>query len=185
MGTKNAKLKIRPSSIVHRQSQSGFTLIELMIVVSILGILAAIVLPEFQSYQQKAREAQAKANLKLLRDAIERYAAEHNGIPPGYQNGVTSVDPLGTSFIIQLQYYTSRDGKVNGSRTDIYRFGPYIKKIPQNTFNKLTNVAIVPDGEPFPDNPTPEFGWMYQGSNKTLRLAHTGTDSEGVRYYDY
>jgi type II secretory pathway pseudopilin PulG len=159
--------------------------VELLIVVSILGILAAVVLPEFQGHQQKAKETQIKATLKSLRDIIELYAINHNGTPPGYTNGITTVNPSGITVIVQLQYYTTLDGKVNGSKTATYRYGPYLKKFPANPFNKLTNITIVPDGSTFPTTPAAECGWMYQGSTKTLRLAYNGIDSEGIRFFDY
>ncbi|MHC4236894.1 MAG: type IV pilin protein, partial [Planctomycetota bacterium] len=49
-----------------------------MIVVTILGSLAAIVIPEFSGHIQKAKESAAKDNLRILRQAIERYAQDHN-----------------------------------------------------------------------------------------------------------
>ena len=61
--------------------KKAFTLIEILIVVSILGILSAIVFPEFQAQAQQSRESAAKDNLRILRNAIEIYAAEHNDIP--------------------------------------------------------------------------------------------------------
>ena len=66
--------------------KKAFTLVEVLIVVAILGILAAIVLPVFRSHSQKAKESAAKDNLRILRNTIEIYAAQHNGIPPGYKN---------------------------------------------------------------------------------------------------
>ena len=56
---------------------SAFTLIELMIVVAIVGILAAIAIPSFMRFQMKARAGEAKTNLAAIRTAQESYQAEH------------------------------------------------------------------------------------------------------------
>lgn len=58
---------MKQKNLNSKQAQYGFTLVELMIIVAILGILAAIALPEFQGHTQKARESTAKENLRLLR----------------------------------------------------------------------------------------------------------------------
>ena len=59
-------------------NSKGFTLIELMIVVAIIGILAAIAIPNFLTYQCKARQAEAKTNLGSLRVSQEAYYAEYD-----------------------------------------------------------------------------------------------------------
>ncbi len=59
-------------STFHR-NQKGFTLIELMIVVAIIGILAAIAIPQFTSYRRKAQDAGAISALKYLSTAMENY----------------------------------------------------------------------------------------------------------------
>jgi type IV pilus assembly protein PilA len=60
------------------KNQKGFTLIELMIVVAIIGILAAIAIPNFLSYQKKAKTSEAKTNLGAIRTSEESYKAEND-----------------------------------------------------------------------------------------------------------
>lgn len=61
--------------------KSGFTLIELMIVVAIIGILASIAIPNFLKFQAKAKQAEAKANLGSLFTAMIAYYAEYTTYP--------------------------------------------------------------------------------------------------------
>ncbi len=58
------------------RNQKGFTLIELMIVVAIIGILAAIAIPNFLTFRLKAKTSEAKANLGSIRTCEEAYKAE-------------------------------------------------------------------------------------------------------------
>ncbi len=61
-----------------RKNQKGFTLIELMIVVAIIGILAAIAIPNFLQYQLKSKTAEAKVNLGAIKTNQEAYRAEND-----------------------------------------------------------------------------------------------------------
>ncbi len=161
----------RQSSIVNRQLSAGFTLIELLIVVAILGIISAIVLPEFQGHAQEAKEAAAKDNLRILRETIERYAADHNDVAPGYQNN----NPAGIANFIFV-----KSQLVTGSTK-------YLSELPKNPFNGLSQIKALGNSTPFPDTAqlTTMIGWYYKPATKTIRLNWTGTDSEGKAYFDY
>ncbi len=78
-----------------RHNRSGFTLIEILIVVVILGILAAIVIPQFTDASQEAGESSTKSQLQTVRSQIELYRVKNGGVPPA------ALDDLVTDGYIQ------------------------------------------------------------------------------------
>jgi len=66
----------------HNRKKGGFTLIELMIVVAIIGILAAIAIPNFLRFQLKAKSSEGKTNISAIRTAQEGYFAEFGDYVP-------------------------------------------------------------------------------------------------------
>ena len=105
--------------------KKGVSLVELVIIAAILGIMAAIVVPFFQSQSTQAKEAVAKDHLRILRSAIELYTVQHGGIPPGYKDDDVATTPAREYFYNQLV----RDGR-------------YLVKIPKNPFNNLETIQI-------------------------------------------
>ena len=83
------------------RKQEGFTLIELMIVVAIIGLLAAIAIPNFVAYQAKSRQSEAKVNLGAIFTSATAFAAEQS--TPTYVPGPT-LDPIGWSPSGQPRY---------------------------------------------------------------------------------
>ncbi len=159
-------------------------MVELLIVVAIIGILAAIVIPEFQSHSQQAKEAVAKENLRILREAIERYALDHNGVPPGYLGG-TFTDSTG--ILVQLTFCTNSTGDSIGSKTKSgsYIYGPYLSELPENPFNSKSTFQVISDTTDMPPSASGDYGWIYKPKTKTCRLDWPGTDTQGRAYYEY
>jgi len=73
-----------------RNTESGFTLVELMIVMLIIGVLAGIAIPSFIAAQKNAREAALKEDLHVLRDAIDSYTIDKNKAPQSLDDLVQS-----------------------------------------------------------------------------------------------
>ncbi len=147
------------------KNSKGFTLVEILIVVAILGILAAIVLPEFQAHATQAKEAAAKENLRILREFIARFAVDHDDRAPGYAAN-------GTGPPMQSALYTDMS---NG----------YIGTVPKNPFNNLATFQMITDAQTMPATATGTYGWVYQPKTKDLRLDWPNTDTNGIPYYSY
>ena len=150
--------------------KSGFSLLEVVIVVAIVAILAAIGIPRMSRGSKGAGDSALKANLSVLRNAIDLYSAEHQGDYPAV-----------ATFSDQLTQYSDASGNTNASKTTSYIYGPYIRSIPVVPVgpNKGKN-GVSADGS------DPNDGWVYTAASGTI-VANTGTDKDDadVLYSDY
>jgi general secretion pathway protein G len=112
------------------RSKRGFTLVEILIVVVILGILAAIVIPQFTEASTEAKLSSLCSDLQTVRSQIELYKVQHNDAMPGLATGVT--------FVQALTEKTDVAGSMSG--TDDY--GPYLQAMPKNPFNDLATAEV-------------------------------------------
>ncbi len=112
----------------------GFTLIEILVVISIIGILAAISLASFTSAQRQARDTQRKSDLKQYQTALETFANKNNTYPSDPTvtdpstlcailgiSGTCPIDPSKSNDPTKTQYSYISDGTGGGS-TDAVNF---------------------------------------------------------------
>lgn len=98
---------------MNRRHAQGFTLIELMIVVAIIGILAAIAVPNFMKFQARARQAEAKTNLAAYATAAKANFAENATYACGMCGWtIGSVPPTGTTNSTAKNRYSYNTGGI-------------------------------------------------------------------------
>jgi general secretion pathway protein G len=147
------------------QAKRGFTLVEILIVVVILGILAAIVIPQFTQASTEAKTNSLCSNLQTLRSQIELYKVQHNDNAPDL-----------ATFANQMCFCTDINGNVKPGPSKVrdtgagavFVYGPYLERVPENPFNNSdTLAAAYIDG----------VGWVYTEATGEIR---TGVGPAGM-----
>jgi general secretion pathway protein G len=145
---------------IRKQAKRGFTLVEILIVVIILGILAAIVIPQFTNASEDARKSNMQSQLQTLRSQIELFKLQHRDAAP----------LLITTGWTVLTSKTLDTGVVDASGT----FGPYMQQDPINPMTGSATVAALADVDA-------STGWIYDeatgeihGVNKAGAQSDTG-----------
>jgi general secretion pathway protein G len=135
----------------------GFTLVEILIVVVILGILAAIVIPQFTQASTEAKTNSLASDLQSFRGQIELYKSQHTDTLPTLAN-----------FVNAMVYTTDVQGNLSSplSKTRVapYNFGPYLPRIEVNPFTNSTSVVGYGSG-------TTTDGWEYDAATGAFRAA--------------
>ena len=129
----------------------GFTLIEILIVVVILGILASVVIVQVSSATADSRRTAASSSVQTLRHQITLYRVQHRDTNP----------PVGQVWT-NLQARTDEFGNVGSD--DIHKYGPYVAQEPVNPYNGLGTVADVSAPGAIPsdaDLDIKTFGFLY------------------------
>ena len=146
----------------------AFSLVELVIVVIVVGILAAIAIPRFSSAGESANDSALAADLETLRKAIDVYHGEHLGKYP-------DVARVGN----QLTQYTDAHGNVSPTRTTAHTYGPYLRAIPALKVGPgrgSTGIAAARGND---------IGWLYDETTGQITAACTSSDRRGKPYGEY
>lgn len=153
------------------RGRRAFSLIELVIVVVILGIIGAIAIPRMSRGAAGAADSAVMADLAALRNAIEMFRAEHNGL---YPDETTVGD--------QLTQYSDISGDAQATTDATHIYGPYLHSIPKQKVGaqKGLNAISKTDGDA-------TAGWIYANTDHRIyaNVAAGVKDQNGVDYRDY
>lgn len=167
------------------RQRNAFTLLELLVVVALLGILAAAVLGKFSNVTANARASMLADDLRVMRTQLVVFKAQHLGVSPGYPDCDGDNAPTEDTLVEHITLASTPRGEIAAPGTPGYQYGPYMREMPLNPVNGKSDVIVLADGASLPDGPSDAAGWVYHPASMTFRADCSGTDETGKRYFDY
>lgn len=101
-------MKTRPGNNPPGPAPRGFTLIELLVTMTIVAILAAVAIPSYSQYTQKARRADAKTALELAKSRAEKYFLNNGKYPTAVSPGTAALTAMSIPATSERGYYSIR-----------------------------------------------------------------------------
>ncbi len=161
--------------MMKRAAKQGFTLVEILIVVIILGILAAIVIPQFTEASSEARISNLMTNLQTIRSQVLLYKTQHLENYPADDDGEAHDE-----FEDEMCNYSDEDGNTNATPDSDHPYGPYLTSIPVNPISNDNTVRVVQDGDTAFSAPDTDGGWYFNSETGEFRAdledSHETTD---------
>ena len=163
-----------------RGARKAFTLIEILIVVMILGILAAVVIPQVTNASGEANRSSLITTVQSLRSQIALFRLQHNDYLPGADPVVGSGATFDQAvFWDQMSMFSDISGATSATRTGQYDKGPYMQSVPKNPLCPVRanadDVEDTIDGAPATN--VVGFIYDYQGGAGSGKI--WGTDTDG------
>jgi general secretion pathway protein G len=163
---------------MQRSNNKGFTLVEILIVVIILGILAAIVIPQFSNASTDAKKNSLTSQLQTMRSQMELYKLQHNDQLPSKLKpaGPHGTDPADWD---QLTGQTDVSG-TTAAATALQKFGPYLQQIPTNPLNGETTILSTATDYPVLDGATATQATGFVLNNVTGKIWATAVNKTNM-----
>lgn len=127
----------------------AFTLVEVLIVVIVLGILAAIVVPQFSSAATDAKLSALQSNLQIVRGQLQLYKIQHNDTWPAQ-----------ATFGTQMTSNSDATGATGTGASYIY--GPYLQQVPANPYNNMSTIGATSAA-------VGTTGWIYDATTGSFK----------------
>jgi len=142
-----------------KRNSRGFTLVEILIVVIILGILAAIVIPQFTNASTSAKNSSVASTLQTIRSQIELFKIQHSDIPP-QTTGMAAWGNMTSKSTTTETTVAAPSGTA---------FGPYFQQAPANPLNGLTGISTAAAADT-------TNGWYYTATTTSYTIQARNID---------